>query len=49
MVLAFEEKDRAIIESKGMTIIEFKRSMYLYKISLYTNKAYLALKKLLLI
>ncbi len=28
MVISFEEKDRAVIESKGITIIEFKRGLY---------------------
>lgn len=28
MVISFEEKDRAAIESKGITIIEFKRILY---------------------
>lgn len=28
MVISFEEKDRATIEAKGMTIIEFKRQLY---------------------
>lgn len=28
MVICFEEKDRASIEAKGMTIIEFKRILY---------------------
>lgn len=28
MVISFEEKDRKIIESKGITIIEFKRILY---------------------
>lgn len=28
MVLSFEEKDRSVIESHGMTIIEFKQSLY---------------------
>lgn len=28
MVISFEEKDRKAIESKGMTIIEFKRILY---------------------
>lgn len=28
MVIGFEEKDRAAIESKGVTIIEFKRVLY---------------------
>lgn len=28
MVISFEEKDRAVIEAKGMTIIEFKRFLY---------------------
>lgn len=28
MVISFEEKDRAAIEAKGMTIIEFKRYLY---------------------
>lgn len=28
MVISFEEKDRAVIEAKGMTIIEFKRIFY---------------------
>lgn len=28
MVIAFEEKDRAAIESKGMAVIEFKRILY---------------------
>ena len=28
MVICFEEKDRAIIEAKGITVIEFKRILY---------------------
>lgn len=28
MVISFEEKDRAMIETTGMTIIEFKRNLY---------------------
>ena len=28
MVISFEEKDRAAIESRGITIIEFKRFLY---------------------
>lgn len=28
MIISFEEKDRATIESKGITIIEFKRGLY---------------------
>lgn len=28
MILVFEEKDRSVIEANGMTIIEFKRSLY---------------------
>ncbi len=28
MVISFEKKDRKIIESKGITIIEFKRILY---------------------
>ncbi|MDE7444770.1 MAG: hypothetical protein K2N15_03585 [Lachnospiraceae bacterium] len=28
MVFYFEEKDRAVIEARGMTIIEFKRILY---------------------
>lgn len=28
MVISFEEKDRAAIEAKGMTIIEYKRVLY---------------------
>lgn len=28
MVICFEEKDRAVIESKGMMVIEFKRKVY---------------------
>ena len=28
MVICFEEKDRAVIEGKGMTVIEFKRRLY---------------------
>lgn len=28
MFISFEEKDRAAIEAKGMTIIEFKRHLY---------------------
>ena len=28
MVISFDEKDRAVIEAKGMTIIEFKRLLY---------------------
>ena len=28
MVISFEEKDRAAIEAKGITIIEFKRVLY---------------------
>lgn len=31
MVISFEEKDRAVIESKGITIIEFKRDLYKIK------------------
>lgn len=28
MVISFEEKDRAAIEAKGITVIEFKRILY---------------------
>lgn len=42
MVLAFEEKYRPVIESNGMTIIEFKRS--LYKISKITINVYEIIK-----
>lgn len=28
MVISFEEKDRSLIESKGIMLIEFKRKMY---------------------
>ena len=28
MVISFEENERAVIESNGMTIIEFKRNLY---------------------
>lgn len=42
MVLSFEEKDRSVIESHGMTIIEFKRS--LYKLSKNASNAYEIIK-----
>lgn len=28
MVISFEEKDKAVIEENGMTVIEFKRILY---------------------
>ncbi len=28
MIISFEEKDRSIIESKGIMIIEFKQKLY---------------------
>lgn len=31
MIICFEEKDRAAIESKGITIIEFKRDLYKFE------------------
>lgn len=42
MFISFEEKDRSVIESHGMTIIEFKRS--LYKLSKNTSKSYELIK-----
>lgn len=42
MVLSFEEKDRSVIESHGMTIIEFKQS--LYKLFKNTSNAYERIK-----
>lgn len=43
MVISFEEKDRAAIESTGMTIIEFKR--ILYKVNGCFEKIWEAAKK----
>ena len=37
MVISFEEKDRATIEARGITIIEFKR--ILYKVVGWTKRA----------
>lgn len=43
MVISFEEKDRAAIEAKGITIIEFKR--FLYKDLKPVVKAWCSLKE----
>ena len=42
MILSFEEKDRSVIESHGMTIIEFKQS--LYKLIKNTSNTYERIK-----
>lgn len=42
MVLSFEEKDRSVIESHGMIIIEFKQS--LYKLIKNTSNTYEIIK-----
>ena len=42
MVIAFEEKDRAVIEARVTTIIEFKRR--LYKLSEIARNAYEIIK-----
>ncbi len=34
MVISFEENDRAVIEARGIMIIEFKRQLYNMKISM---------------
>lgn len=41
MVISFEEKDRAAIESKGITIIEFKRFLYKYAKTVVKTLEYL--------
>ena len=43
MVIAFEEKYRTVIESNGITIIEFKRN--LYKVIDWVKKLWEAAKK----
>lgn len=45
MVISFEEKDRAAIEDKGMTVIEFKR--ILYKVADWTKRAVEAMIELI--